>query len=150
MCGVCCLLHCRFAAAFYCYCTYMPSFLAANVPGMTRALSLGSTMVHLIMVMITAWITGFFCDRGIPRMVLSAAVYVLGAGTLAPAALAMRVGGVAGAWFLHLWFLILVGIIGGLLAVSMCPLYPPEVRTSGMNFAHQVRGAVLTIECAAS
>jgi hypothetical protein len=129
---------CRFAAAFYCYCTYMPSFLAANVPGMTRALSLGSTMVHLIMVMITAWITGYFCDKGLPRMTVSAIVYIVAAATLAPAALAMRAGGLAAAWFLHLWFLILVGIIGGLLAVSMCPLYPPEVRTSGMNFAHQV------------
>jgi hypothetical protein len=33
----------------------------------------------------------------------------------------------------------MVGIIGGLLAVSMCPLYPPEVRTTVMNFGHQVR-----------
>jgi hypothetical protein len=38
----------------------------------------------------------------------------------------------------HLWFLLLVGWLGGLLAVSMCPLYPPEVRTTGMNFAHQM------------
>lgn len=127
-----------FAAAFYCYCTYMPTFLAANVPGMTRALSLGSTMIHLLVVMMIAWLTGFFCDKGMPRMVVSACVYVVAAATLAPAALGMRYGGVPAAWFLHLWFLILVGIIGGLLAVSMCPLYPPEVRTSGMNFAHQV------------
>jgi hypothetical protein len=54
----------------------------------------------------------------------------------------MRLGGVAAAWFLHLWFLLMVGIIGGLLAVSMCPLYPPEVRTTGMNFAHQVRAVL--------
>lgn len=72
-------------------------------------------------------------------MIVSAVVYVIAAATLAPAALAMKAGGLAAAWFLHLWFLILVGVIGGLLAVSMSPLYPPEVRTSGMNFAHQVR-----------
>jgi len=117
-------LLCRFAAAFYCYCTYLPSFLAANVPGMTRALSLGSTIVHLTLVMVTAWITGYFCDKGTPRMILSALVYILAAATLAPAALGMRAGGVAAAWFLHLWFLILVGVIGGLLAVSMCPCTP--------------------------
>jgi hypothetical protein len=72
----------------------------------------------------------------VPRVVLPA-VSAAGA-SLAPAAIGMRLGGVAAAWFLHLWFLQMVGIIGGLLAVSMCPLYPPEVRTTGMNFAHQV------------
>lgn len=129
---------CRFAAAFYCYFTYMPSFLAANVPGMSRALSLGSTMVHLSIVMMVAWATGYFCDKGMPRMTVSGVVFIMAAATLAPASLAMRAGGIGAAWVLHLWFSVLVGVIGGLLAVSMCPLYPPEVRTSGMNFAHQV------------
>ena len=129
---------CRFAAAFYCYFTYMPSFLAANVPGMSRALSLGSTMVHLSIVMMVAWATGYFCDKGMPRMTVSGVVFIIAAATLAPASLAMRAGGIGAAWVLHLWFSVLVGVIGGLLAVSMCPLYPPEVRTSGMNFAHQV------------
>lgn len=84
----------RFAAAFYCYFTYMPGFLANNVPGMTRALSLGSTMIHLLCVILVAWLVGFFCDKGMPRMVVSAVVYVVAAATLAPAALAMRAGGV--------------------------------------------------------
>eukprot|EP00775_Hariotina_reticulata_P005128 gene5128-5368_t len=127
-----------FAAAFVSYSTYMPSFLAANVPGMSRALSLGSTMVNLICVMMTAWLTGYCCDRGMPRMTASGAVYLIAGATLAPAALAVGAGGVAAAWLMQLWFLVLVGVIGGLMAVSMCPLYPPEVRTSGMNFAHQL------------
>lgn len=105
---------------------------------MSRALSLGSTMINLVFTMIAAWITGWLCDKGMPRMIVSGGVYIIAAAALAPAALAMRAGGVAAAWVLHLGFLILVGVIGGLLAVSMCPLYPPEVRTSGMNFAHQV------------
>jgi hypothetical protein len=135
-----------FAAAFYCYFTYMPTFLAANVPGMSRALALGSTMIHLLLVMLTAWVVGFFCDKGLPRMIVSACVYVVAAATLAPAALGMRYGGVPAAWFLHLWFSLLVGVIGGLLAVSMCPLYPPEVRTSGMNFGHQVSPTFFGVE----
>jgi hypothetical protein len=61
----------------------------------------------------------------------------------------MRLGGVAAAWLLHLWFLLMVGVVGGLLAVSMCPLYPPEVRTTGMNFAHQVRTSHLEAQHAA-
>jgi thiol:disulfide interchange protein len=65
-------------------------------------------------------------------------LHLTAGASLAPAAIGMRLGGVGAAWFLHLWFLLMVGIIGGLLAVSMCPLYPPEVRTTGMNFAHQV------------
>lgn len=133
-----CPCHRRFAAAFYCYFTYMPSFLASNVPGMSRALSLGSTMVHLSIVMVVAWATGIFCDRGMPRMIVSAVVFIIAGASLAPAALAMQAGGLGAAWVLHLYFSMLVGVIGGLLAVSMCPLYPPEVRTSGMNFAHQV------------
>jgi len=71
-------------------------------------------------------------------MIAAGAVYVIAGATLAPAALAIGAGGVAAAWLVQFWFLLLVGIIGGLMAVSMCPLYPPEVRTSGMNFAHQV------------
>lgn len=128
----------RFSAAFYCFCSYMPSFLAANVPGMTRAMSLVSTMVHLVFVGGVAIATGCYSDRGGPRMILSAVVHLLGGAALAPAALAIRYGGVVAAWLVPLAFQILVGTFGGLLAVSMCPLYPPEVRSSGMNFAHQV------------
>jgi hypothetical protein len=64
-------------------------------------------------------------------MCLSAAVFT-------PAALAMRAGGVAIAWVLHLFFLLLVGVTGAVLPNAMCPLYPPEVRTTGMNSGHQV------------
>uniref|UniRef100_A0A383V7P2 Major facilitator superfamily (MFS) profile domain-containing protein n=1 Tax=Tetradesmus obliquus TaxID=3088 RepID=A0A383V7P2_TETOB len=127
-----------FAAAFYCYTSYMPGFLATNVPGMSRGLALGSTLVHLVGVMLVAWVTGFLCDKGMPRMVTSGIVFIVAGASLAPAAIGMRAGGVAAAWLLHLWFLLLVGVVGGLLAVSMCPLYPPEVRTTGMNFAHQM------------
>jgi hypothetical protein len=74
-------------------------------------------------------------------VMVHAARYAAGA-SLGPAAIGMRLGGVGAAWFLHLWFLLMVGIIGGLLAVSMCLLYPTDVRTTGMNFAHQVRAAL--------
>ena len=57
---------------------------------------------------------------------------------VAPSAIATHVGGIAAAWLFQLWFLLLVGWLGPLMAVSMCALYPPEVRTTGMNFAHQM------------
>lgn len=72
----CCLTH-RFAAAFYCYGTYMPSFLAANVPGMSRNLALGSTLVHLICTMFIAWSVGWLCDKGMPRMIFSGVIYIV-------------------------------------------------------------------------
>ena len=60
-----------FAAGFYCYTSYMTPFLTANVPGMSRTLALGSTLVNLVGVMAISWLSGYCCDRGMPRMVAS-------------------------------------------------------------------------------
>jgi hypothetical protein len=48
---------------------------------MSRSLALGSTLVHLVFVMVIAWVTGFLCDKGLPRMVTSGIVFIV-AGAL--------------------------------------------------------------------
>lgn len=48
---------------------------------MSRGLALGSTLVHLVGVMLVAWVTGFLCDKGMPRMVTSGIVFIV-AGAL--------------------------------------------------------------------
>jgi hypothetical protein len=69
------------AAGFYCYTAYMPPFLAANVPGMSRTLALGSTLVNLVGTMVISWVCGYFCDRGMPRMIASGVVFILAGAT---------------------------------------------------------------------
>jgi hypothetical protein len=44
---------------------------------MSRGLGLGSTLVHLACVMVVAWVTGFLCDKGMPRMIASGIVYIV-------------------------------------------------------------------------
>ncbi|KIY92068.1 hypothetical protein MNEG_15895 [Monoraphidium neglectum] len=137
-----------FAGGFYAFSSYWPSFLSKNVPGMSSTLSLGLTCANLVLTMATAWsaerlrppawVCGYLCDRGMSRMRAAAAGFFLAGALIAPAAVMTRAGSVALAWLAHAVFLVLVGWIGGLLAVSMCPLYPTEVRTSGMNLAHQL------------
>lgn len=133
----------RFAAAFYAYVSFVPGFLAANVPGMTQLLALCSTMVQIILLALVAILTGIACDRGMPRMTVSAAILVVVGATLAPAALWMRSGGVVAAILVPSFYMLLIGVVGGAFCVAMCPLYPPEVRTSGLNFAHQVSATEL-------
>jgi hypothetical protein len=47
---------------------------------MSRGLALGSTLVHLVCVMIVAWVTGYCCDKGMPRMIASGVVYIVAGG----------------------------------------------------------------------
>jgi uncharacterized membrane protein (DUF485 family) len=48
---------------------------------MSRSLALGSTLVHLVCVMIIAWVTGFLCVKGLPRMVTSGVVFIVAGAT---------------------------------------------------------------------
>jgi hypothetical protein len=86
-------------------------------------------------------VCGYLCDRGMSRMRAAAAGFFLAGALIAPAAVMTRAGSVALAWLAHAVFLVLVGWIGGLLAVSMCPLYPTEGARGRTRMCTHSRGA---------
>jgi hypothetical protein len=126
------------SCSFYTLTTWVPAQMSTSL-GIPVPLTRGMLVVNLLVCVLTQLAAGAASDRGLPRLVSSISVFVIGGGIIAPVLqYGLRPQGLAAAWVLHGLLLGLVGWVLGLIPAACSPIYPASVRTTGFNLAHNM------------
>jgi MHS family proline/betaine transporter-like MFS transporter len=122
------------SVCFWLCTAYLPSYFMKL--GMPNELALGALLVNLVLMTPVIVAAGMLCDRPrVPRVGVAMVAYVGLAAVAVPMFYAFKRSWAA-CWLLQLVMMLLLAVVLGTLPVSMSMLYPPSVRTSGFNLAH--------------
>eukprot|EP00775_Hariotina_reticulata_P009250 gene9250-9416_t len=125
------------AGTFYIFFSWLPAYLHKST-GEEMQLVLWVVLVAMLVFAVVVPFTGWLCDKGAPKVWGYMGVTAVLAVICIPALIALHSGSHVALWLLLPLMLGSCGFLGGFMTSIGPSIFPPAVRASGYNLAHNL------------